>query len=233
MAKTYDLAGQYFTTQKALEATVKEIIRSLQMDTVFRNDLLREIVNTLHPEVMQSGQQSDGRFEYLSWREQVRRKLPYAEMYRGGPVMTSFFVPLGDWRDVTVYPWRKNIYEPRTQLVAALRVKAAPMQPRPTLSDKCAYPGCRANGYALHYHHLAPTFAEMVDECMALISNKEQSTLFGYSKFAPGILEVSDCIPDNHPAIARLKKLHESNSWIWLCHQHHDQAHNGGVAWLI
>ena len=225
MAKTYDLAGQYFTTQKALEATVKEIIRGLQMDTVFKNDLLREIVNTLHQDVKDSGQRSTGEFEFVSWQEQEARGLAYSKMFRGGPVMMTRFEPLGEWRDVTVYPWRRQ--KPKAAISAALRVKATSVLPFPPPDARCSYPGCSAN-YHLHYHHVAPTFEQILEECLPLVSTEEMESLFGYSKFAPGVFDVSDCIPNDHPAVLRLIELHKTNEWAWLCEYHHVMSHHGG-----
>ena len=83
-AIAYDLAGRHFATQTELEQTVKEYLKKAPKDTVFESRLLRDVVNNLHPDVVRSTQRSTGRFQYLTWREQVNQGLPYADMYRGG-----------------------------------------------------------------------------------------------------------------------------------------------------
>lgn len=225
-AKPYDLAGVHFESQTALEKAVKEYLRNTApKDHVFKSRFLRDIVNTLHPGVIAAGQRSTGEFEFLTHHEQVRRNLPFADMYRGGPVMTTFFEPLHDWRDVTVYPWRKHTASPRTEIAGALRIKIAANLPVPSQSDRCAIPGCFVTGFGLRYHHIRPSFAEIVDECLELMTEEEISTMFGYSKFLPGINCVADCIPDDHPAVIHLYEAHDGNEWAWLCDRHHAEMH--------
>jgi hypothetical protein len=84
-AIAYDLAGRHFATQTELEQTVKDYLRKAPMDTVFESRLLRDVVNELHPQVRNAGQRSTGRFQFLSWKEQVNQGLPYAEMYLAAP----------------------------------------------------------------------------------------------------------------------------------------------------
>jgi hypothetical protein len=143
--------------------------------------------------------------------------------------MMTYFEPLGEWRDVTVYPWRKSIYRPEAELTQALRVKIAKALPTPRLQDRCAHPGCWEHGFRLRYHHISPTFEEMVTECIGLTTEEERTTLFGYDKFAPGIYCMADCIPNDHPAIVRLHDLHKDNEWMWLCDAHHNQLHRAAA----
>ena len=222
-AIAYDLAGRHFATQKELEEEVTRYLADVPRDTEFKSRFLRDIINNLNPQVTRTEQRSDGRFKLITLKEQVRQGLPYAEMYRGGEVLMTYFNPLGDWRDATAKPWRKG--KQKSELSHALRVKAARITPTPGWGDRCAFSGCTAKGYALRYHHVKPTFEEIVTECIGLMTEEERSTLFGYNKFAPGVYCVADCIPDDHPAILRLHELHEGNTWDWLCEQHHRDAH--------
>ncbi len=227
MAKQYDLAGVHFESQSALERAVKEYLRdTAPKDRVFKSRFLRDIVNTLHPAVIAESQRSTGEFEFLTYYEQVRRNLPYADLYRGGPVMITFFEPLHDWRDVTVYPWRKRTKNPRTEIAEALRAKIAATLPVPTPKDRCATPGCSVTGFGLRYHHVEPSFAQIAEECLEMMTEEEIRTLFGYGKFLPGIYCVADCIPDDHPAVVHLFQAHEHNEWIWLCDRHHMMMHS-------
>ncbi len=220
-AKLYTVAGRLFHTQTALEQEIKFHLAHAMRDTVFVDILFRDIVNGYHPEVIAAGQKSDGRFEYLSYNEQVRRQMRSAVAYRGGPLMTAYFEPLGEWRDVTVYPWRNP--GPRGEVRAALRAKSSAFIPSPTDFDLCSAPGCAATGFQLQYHHVTPTFAAIVTRALTLVSEEEVAGRFGYQKFIPGAwsCDVSDFIPDDHPAVQSLAQAHKANKWCWLCRDHH------------
>ena len=53
------------------------------------------------------------------------------------------------------------------------------------VADACAVCGT-AEG--LEYDHVTPTFAQIVDECLALMSPEDIATKFGYDKFQPGTM---------------------------------------------
>lgn len=219
MAKPYVIAGELFPTQAELERRVKEHLNSHPVNDVFGDPFLRNVINTLHEEVRAAGQHCSGVFEYLTWEEQLRRGLDSADRYRGGCLLRCWFEPLGDWRDVTAYPWRKS--KPEQEIKRALREKIAFFLPRPQTSDRCHREGCRESGSALEYEHIRPTFNAIADECLALMAPEEIATRFGYSKFTPGRDELVHCIPNVHPAVVRLIALHEANEWEWLCSFHH------------
>lgn len=223
--KTYNLAGVTFRTQKDLEAAVKEYLSRVPLDTPFQSRFLRDIVNTLHTDVIEAGQESTGDFEYLTCGEMRRRGLPYADLYRGGKVIMTLFEPLGKWQDVTVYPWRNR--KKQLNIAHVLRIKAAQFLPNPTDEDRCAHAGCSVTGFGLRYHHVRPAFADMVKQCESLFSPEEVASRCGYSKFKPGIYDEADCVSEEHPAIQRLKELHGANQWVWLCAEHHIDAHKG------
>lgn len=218
MAKQYSVAGRTFPTQAELEREVKEHLNSHDFNTVFGDQFLRAVVNSLHDEVRAAGQRVV-LFEYLDWREQVRRALDTADRYRGGACLYGFFLPLEDWRDVTVYPWRKS--KPEQDIKSALREKIASVLPRPHATDRCNREGCTARGHDLEYEHISPTFNEIAESCLALCTPEEISTRFGYSKFIPGRDHLVYCLPEDHPAVRRLFALHEHNEWEWLCALHH------------
>ena len=87
--------------------------------------------------------------------------------------MQTFFIPLGRWQDVTVYPWKRP--PPRAQVVAALRAKASGYIPKPTPADQCRAAGCTTWWYDLEYHHVRPTFAEIVEQAMTCVTEEEIS----------------------------------------------------------
>ena len=66
-----------------------------------------------------------------------------------------------------------------------------------------------------------PTFEQIAADCLALVTDRERVSRFGYSKFDPARRNLADCIPDDHPAVRLLFELHQDNRWLWLCKLHH------------
>ena len=218
----YDIGGVHYPSQAALEREVKAHIKASPRNRVFHDDLFMAVVNTLHDEVVEAGEHSSGDFELLTWNEQNFRGMKTCVAYRGGELMTTFFQRCRRWGSVTVYPWRRA--SNRQQVVEALREKISPIIPKPTTRNHCATIGCDAQWFDLQYHHVKPTFAEMVEQAMLLISEQEIATRFGYNKFTPGTYSVADFIPAYHPAIVYLLNAHKTSSWAWLCPIHHGAA---------
>lgn len=226
--KSYVVAGLHFSRQGDLDAAVKAHLNRHPLNKPFRDDFLAAVINELHPDVIAAGQQSTGEFEYLDYSEQVRRGMTSALRFRGGKVVITRFEPLGEWRDVTVYPWRRSD-DPRQDIKRALREKLAPYLPKPQRTDRCARAGCAASGAELEYEYIAPTFDTMADACLVFVSADELATKFGYSKFRRGCDELAYCIPLAHPAFQELLALHRSNQWEWLCAYHHRNVGAGDI----
>lgn len=212
--------GERFDSQAALERRVKTELAGLPLNQIVVNPFLQSVVNNYHPGFIEAGMCSTGEFEYLDFGEQCRRGMDTATRFHGGRLMMTHVLPLGGWRDCTVYPWRKSS-NPAQEIVAALREKAAFFLPRPTPGEKCIRPNCSVYGDYLEYNHISPTFKQMATECIALMTDEEVTTRFGYDKFTPGKDELVHCIPDDHPAVIRLRELHVGNQWGWLCPFHH------------
>ena len=219
MKKQYTVNGKLYRTQSELENTIKKELNSYPLNIEFYSEFLASVINEHHHEVIEEQQRSSGRFLYLDYMEQVRRGMDTASRWRGGKLLMTFFEPLGEWRDVTVYPWRRTTNE--NEIKRALREKIAPHIPRPGEGDKYSHPECSAKGSLLEYEHASPTFDEIANECIKLMSKEEIDARFGYKKFAPNTVTNSDFIPDDHPAVKRLIELHQTNSWVWLCKYHH------------
>lgn len=213
--------GETFTSKAALERRVKQELDQMPLNRVVVNPFLQAVVNNYHSGLITAGMCSTGEFEYLDHSEQARRGLDTAIRFRGGKLMTTRILPLGEMRDCTVYPWRKQDRPNDQSIIGALRHKAAYFLPRPQSSDRCAVEGCPARGGALEYNHVLPTFRSIAIECLALMARSDIDNLFGYNKFTPGRDDLVHCIPDDHPAIRRLRDLHDGNEWEWLCAFHH------------
>ena len=228
MAITYDIEGVHYPSQASLEREVKAYLRGMPRDRAIASSFLKEIVNTLHPDVLRSVHKSDGEFRLLTWREQQRLGMQTAEQFRGGELMQTFFTPLDRWQDVTVYPWKRP--PPRAQVVAALRAKASAYIPKPIPADQCSAAGCTAWWYDLEYHHISPTFAQIVEQAMTYVTEEEIAFLFGYDKFADGCYTLADFIDDDHPAVQLIRRYHQFNESAWLCKAHHAEVTHGNAA---
>ncbi len=218
-SKAYTVAGQAFRTQADLNAAVHAALYSHGCNVEFTDPFLQAVINEHHADLRAAGQHSTGRFEFLDWGEQVRRGLDSAERYRGGKLLRGWIEPYGGWMPVTAYPWKRG--DPAHHIKKALREKAAAFLPHPTPADRCAREGCTATGFALEYEHVRPTFAEIADECLVLMTRAEIETKFAYNKFRAGYTELVHCIPDDHPAVEHLRARHRDNRWEWLCAGHH------------
>ncbi len=218
--KRYEVAGLVFPTQSSLEAEIHRRLFSQPLNQEFEDQFMATVINTYHQEVIAAGQHTTGLFRFLDFREQTRRGLDSATRHRGGKLLMSFFDPLGDWRDCTAYPWRGQ-RNPRRDIKNALREKINEYLPRPKSTDRCARQPCTATGSALEYQHIDPTFNEIAEACMELMTEAEIETRFGYSKFKTGFGDVCDLLPPLHPAVKRLIDLHIFNDWEWLCAYHH------------
>jgi len=218
--KSYTIAGVTYPKQADLEAAVKLALNSHPMNMPFEDAFLAAVINAEHHEVREAGQRATGRFEYLDFGEQLRRGMDTAERYRGGSKVMGYFEPLGDWRDVTVYPWRGRGNH-RGDLKRALREISTEFLPHPMLTDFCHWSGCGESGARLEYHHVDPTFDAIAEEAMALMTPEEIEGRFGYRKFEAGKDEISRLIPRDHPAILHLIEAHVGSVFEWLCAKHH------------
>jgi len=220
-AKTYKIGEQYFPRQKDLDQKIKKHLNMYPMNKPFHDQFLADVINTLHEDVCAEGQHSTGWFQYLDYKEQINRGyLETAKRYRGGKLLLGHFEPLHDWRDVTVYPHKKNSKTNIQHIREALREKIN--IPKPDNSLFCAINGCNKKGEKLEYHHLRPTYNEMFEVVKNHLTQQEISSCFGYKKFThKPTYSVADFIPDDHPAVKKLEELHENNEWQWLCKKHH------------
>lgn len=220
MAKAYDFDGWHFDTQTELESSIKAHLGTVPKNRRFRDELLLAVVNHLHPDVRSAGQTAVA-LEYLDYQEQRLRNMVTADLYRGGPVIMGFFEPLHEWRDVTVYPWRRS--SGRTEVKQAFRAIIGPHLPKPKPHHRCVMPGCGADWQSLEYQHVAPTFNEIAEQCLALCTEDEIAIRFGYNKFQSraSVFSIADVIPATHPAVIELLRLHRGSQWAWLCPEHH------------
>lgn len=210
--RPYFVQGQSFSNLGTLAEAVGLRRIEYGQDVEFEDPFIAEVVNTMHPDVVRRGYTAI-RFRDTSWSFQppaVRAQLA------GFNVFMGYFLPISRWQDISTYPWRRG--GPTADLKAALRAKWAMLaKPRPTALDVCT---C-GSGESLEYDHVSPTFDEIAVACLAFMTAEERATRFGYDKFCPDTISVSDFIPDDHPAVRRLLAQHQQNLWQWLCRACH------------
>jgi hypothetical protein len=210
----YVVAGQTFSSRAQLEAEISRRRDRYALDVPFADDLIGEVVNTLHPEVVASPQMAV-RFRKrsmaaLPWW--VQAQIPAAWRFE------ALFVPLGRWQDVTAYPWRHRgsaIGELKTALRAIFREHC-----RPKISEACAVDGC-GRAERLEFDHIEPSFDEIASECITLMTAEEIATKFDYDQFDPDRMTVAAFIPVDHPAVVHMIATHRVGRFQWLCAEHH------------
>lgn len=227
-AKPLTIAGVEYPRQMDADKAVKAALNSHSTDVPFFDSFLAAVINEHHDEVRRAGQRATGNFMYLTPRGMAMFDPDRVAELRGGKVVMALFTPCDRWEDVTVYPWRKG--NTRSKIASDLREKIARHLPHPSARDTCSCATCSADWRTLEYDHVTPTFAEMVDEVIKLMTEEEVESRFGYSKFTPGKQTASRLIPDDHPAFVRLLRLHDTNEWRWVCPLHHRNVGAARVA---
>jgi hypothetical protein len=218
-AKPITIGGVKFARQSDADAAVKAKLSAAPRDTPFHDVFLAQVVNEHHYEVRAAGQRATGLFKYLTPRGMAVHDPQRVKELRGGNLLMAYFTPAERWEDVTVYPWRRG--NPKSNFSRDMREKIALQLPQPSSSDRCVADGCNADWQSLEYDHVTPTFSQMIDEIICLVSQDDIDGRFGYSKFSEGKQTPSRLIPDDHPAFVRLVDLHRDNKWRWVCPLHH------------
>lgn len=225
--KSYTVAGQHFATQAALESAVRVALAGHPMNAPFYDAFLAAVINELNDQVRAAGQVATGRFEHLDVFEQERRGLEGDLYYRN--VLLALFEPSGRWLPVSVYPWRRRQRSHHRDIEEALRRILADYLPEPWDRERCAVPNCPVRGGVV-FTHTAPTWKEIADGCLSLVTPDELESRFGYNRYDPERCELYRLIPAAHPAIRHLIVSHSAAKWKWLCAEHHRAAVMGCVA---
>lgn len=201
-------------------------MRELPLDAIVLEPFLAAVINEHHAAVRAAGQRSSGHFQYLT-QDTMSLEFPrLAERWRGGKALFCYLTPMNHWRPVTVYPWRK--VTPATHAKQILRAKIAPYMPRRDGSQSCAVSGC-GERWGLECDHLTPTFDEIAEECIKLITPDELASSWRRRQYSFEDIDPVDSIPNSHPAIQRLFELHGSAQLQWLCPEHHRERHRKAV----
>jgi len=212
----YCVGGMTFTSLTALGQAISARRDQHDLEVEFEDALIADVINKFHPDVVQSGQQA------VKFRKRSMDSLPSAIRWQCPSTwrFEAYFLPLGRWQDVTAYPWRKGtlVADLKNALRAIFREYV-----RPKLADACAICG---TAEALDYDHVDPSFGEIANECLTLMSEDEIKTKFGYDQFHPTKMSLAAFIPLDHPAVVHLIATHRHPAfqWQWLCRLHHQQV---------
>jgi hypothetical protein len=201
--------GQTFGSLRALSEEIGRRRIAHDLDKVFADPFLSEVVTTMHPDVLARGYHA-ACFRETSWRYQTEAE----RRARGGfTVFKAWFVEINRWQACTTYPWRRASAD--AQVTEALREKFRRfVRPLPSIAEACSQCGA---GEGLEYDHVAPTFDEIAHRCLRLMTPEERTSRFGWDKFSPAGVPLADHIPDDHPAMVTFFAMHRGNRWQWLC----------------
>ena len=212
--RPYVVAGQTFASRRALAAEISRRRDQHAIGVEFDDDLIRDIINRWHPDVVRAGQTAV-RFRKRSMNTLPREiRAQCAATWR----FEAFFVPLGRWTDVTAYPWR-NGGSPIADLKVALRAIFRE-HCRPKIAEACAIESC-GRAERLEFDHIEPSFDEIASECIGLMTPEEIATKFNYDQFCPRRMSLAAFIPRAHPAVVHMIVTHRIGRFQWLCPEHH------------
>ena len=218
----YIVAGQPFEGRKDLEREIKRHVHSLPLNIMTKEPFLAAVINEHHGRLREAGQKASGYFWYVTGGLMAEEFPTLAQRWRGGRALLCYLTPMNHWRPVTVYPWRRS--NPKAHAKGILRGKIAPYLPQHAPNEVCAVPGCGAT-WGLQCDHVSPTFNEIADECLKLISLDALEAEWQRRKYLFEDDDPVDIIPDSHPVIQKLFELHKKAELRWLCPEHHRERH--------
>jgi hypothetical protein len=211
--RPYIVQGVAYTSLDALAAELSRRRDRHALDAVFDDAVIAEVINTMHPEIVTSAQTA------LRFRKRSMETLPSWIRAQCPAVwrFEAFFVPLQRWQDVSAYPWRKPsvIADLKIALRAIFREHC-----RPKIAEACAIDDCGRAEF-LEFDHIEPSFNEISNECIGLMTPDEIETKFGYDQFDPERMTLAAFIPLEHPAVMHMIATHRIGRFQWLCPEHH------------
>jgi hypothetical protein len=210
----YSVQGQTFTSQSRLAAEISRRREQHDINVEFEDPVIAEVINSMHPEVRRSPHRAvrfpKRSMDTLAWW--IREQCPASWRFE------AYFVPLARWQDVTAYPWRKR-GSPITDLKCALRAIFRE-HCRPRIAEACGVDGC-GRAERLEFDHIEPSFDEIAQECIGLMTAEEIATKFDYDQFDPHRMTLAAFIPRQHPAVVHMIATHRVGRFQWLCREHH------------
>jgi len=219
MSKSFDFGKFHFDSKKNLDITIKFLLQQSPRNIEFKNEFFKELINTYHEGVIKENLKVT-KFKILDYNNQTDKWIYARERFRGNDLVTGYFEPIGRWHGVTVYPHKKTTA--RQKIIDALRQKWAEKAKKSDDSQLCEE--CNIIPFP-HLHHDNITFKEIAEKCMKFFTEKELRVGIGNDWWKYEC--EADDLPDNHPAVVEMFKLHKDVKYKWLCSIcHKKNTHN-------
>lgn len=217
-SKSYTIAGHTFSTQRALEETVRVHLDFHPLDEPFIDAFLAAVINDLDERIQSSGQLACGAFQRLS----VERQEECGMEPRPGPLLLAQFEPSGRWLPVSAYPWRRRPRDHTPEVALALKTLLTFYMGDESSyhHERCDECGLRGPGNGLVWQPISPTWDELSQACLALMTPEEIAGRWGFNRFDPKRDDLARLLPAAHPAIRYLLVTGLSARWAWVCSTH-------------
>jgi len=214
-AGNYRAFGKWsFNTNKELDKVIKSNLSHCPKNVELNHEFFQILINTYHQDVIKRGYKVT-KIKILDYYGQVGKWAWCRDRYRGNDkVVIGFFEPINEWHGVTVYPHKRS-FNPRKKFIDALRQKwseSAPKQDRHQRCEKCGE-------FPVQLHHSQKPFKEIVE--IALKEFTEEELTNGLNDDWWLHENEADALPNNHPAVVKMHKLHEGLEYKWLCFKCH------------
>ena len=207
-----------FDTQGELNITIKYLLSQSPRNIEFENEFFKELINTYHKGVKYENLKVT-KFKILDYQHQTGKWIYARERFRGNILVTGFFEPIKEWHGVTVYPHKKQ--NVKSKLIEGLRQKWAEKAPKSTAENICEYTGCNIPYPQLHHDNIS--FKKIAEKCLKFFTQKELEIGIGNNWWKYEC--ECDELPDTHPAVVEMFRLHNDVEYKWLCDKHHKEAH--------
>ena len=205
-----------FDNKSDLNRIIKQKIKELPRNLEFEDKLLSTIINELHDEVRKRNFKVI-KFKILDWWGQEGRWEFCRERFRGGIFVIGFFEPINEWHGVTLYPHKRGKNNVRKNLIDTLRQKWSEQAKVREPFAKCE----NCNNLKPQLHHDNISFKEIVEKCLSFFSKKELEEGVGDDWWLHE--QETDVIPNNHPAVQEMLRLHNKVKYRWLCYGCHKE----------
>lgn len=207
-----------FGNQKELNETIKRKLKECPRNVEIEDELFLTVINELHSDVKKRNFKVK-KIKVLDWSGQTGRWEFCRERFRGGIFVIGYFEPINEWHGVTLYPHQRKNKGAAANLISALRQKWSE-----TAKKRDPYIRCEeCDGINPQLHHDNISFKEIAEQCMKYFSVEELENGVGDDWWLHE--QESDAIPDDHPAVQEMLRLHSQVKYRWLCHLCHQKNH--------
>jgi len=206
-----------FENKKELNLIIKQKISLTPRNIEFIDELLLTVINELHEEVKKRNFKCS-KLKILNWEGQIGEWEFCRDRFRGGIFVLGFFEPINEWHGVTLYPHKRNTSNIKQKLILSLRQKWSEQAIKREPFATCEI--CGNTKPQLHHDNIS--FKEIVNKCLTFFSKKELEEGLNEDWWLHE--SESDAIPNNHPAVIEMLRLHEKVKYKWLCFDCHNKT---------